>query len=236
MAIRLFVEGDLAADVAVALPPSQAHYLRDVMRRVAGADVRLFNGRDGEWRAEVARLDRKGGAAVPIERVRAQLATVGPALLFAPLKKDRVDFLLEKATELGATALQPVLTERSVVERVRLERYRAIAIEAAEQCGRLDVPAVAEPMPLGRLLDRWPTGRRLLWADTAAGVAMAALPPAAADALLIGPEGGFSEAERALLARQPGAVALSLGPRILRAETAAAAALALWQGRFAGNS
>jgi 16S rRNA (uracil1498-N3)-methyltransferase len=230
--MRLFIETDLAAGAVVPLSAGQAHYLRDVMRCGGGAEVRLFNGRDGEWRAEIGELDRKGGTARVVEQVRPQVTTVGPALLFAPLKKDRVDFLLEKATELGATALQPVITERTVVERVRAERYRAIAIEAAEQCGRLDLPALAAPVPLRRALDTWPAGRRLLWADTAGGAALATLPAAVDDAVLIGPEGGFTAAEHDLLAIHPGAVAVTLGPRILRAETAAVAALALWQGRF----
>lgn len=232
--MRLYVDADLAAGVAVPLSPGQAHYLRDVMRRGAGTEVSLFNGRDGEWRARLDRLDRKGGAAVPEARTRTQAVTVGPLLVFAPLKKDRVDFLLEKATELGATALQPVLSARTNVERVRAERYRAIVVEAAEQCGRLDLPVLSEPVTLARLLDDWPAGRRLLWADTEGGVPVAALPATADDAILIGPEGGFEAGERALLAGHPGAAAVSLGPRILRAETAAAAALALWQGRFGG--
>lgn len=232
MAIRLYVEADLAAGDGVALAAGQAHYLRQVMRKGAGAEVLLFNGRDGEWRGAVADLGRNGGRIEVEARSREQVGTVGPALLFAPVKKDRVDFLLEKATELGATSLRPVITQRTVIERVNLDRYRAICVEAAEQCGRLDVPALSEPRRLREVLDDWPAAERLLFADTEGGVPIASLPPAN-DAILIGPEGGFSEQERGWLAD---ATAISLGPRVLRAETAAAAALAQWQSRFTLNS
>ncbi|MEQ9638478.1 MAG: 16S rRNA (uracil(1498)-N(3))-methyltransferase [Alphaproteobacteria bacterium] len=231
MAIRLYVEADLAAGAGVTLAGGQAHYLRQVMRKGAGAEVLLFNGRDGEWRCTVAELDRHGGRVEVGEQRCSQVATVGPALLFAPVKKDRVDFLLEKATELGATALRPVITQRTVVERVNLDRYRAICVEAAEQCGRLDLPDLSEPAPLRQVLDAWPADARLLFADTEGGTPIAGL-AAATDAILIGPEGGFSEPERTLLAT---ATAISLGPRILRAETAAAAALAQWQARFGSS-
>jgi 16S rRNA (uracil1498-N3)-methyltransferase len=234
--LRLHVDDDLSAGADVALTPGQAHYLGRVMRRAAGAEVLLFNGRDGEWAATVAALGRDGGRASVTSRRRPQAATVGPALLFAPVKKDRVDFLLEKATELGATALQPVTTERTVVERVKRERYRAITVEAAEQCGRLDLPALAEPRALRQALDGWPAGRRLLFCDPLARRRFADLPAAGDDAILVGPEGGFSDAEAAALRALPASVTVSLGPRILRAETAAVAALALWQGRFGGNA
>jgi 16S rRNA (uracil1498-N3)-methyltransferase len=150
--VRLFVAGDLAAGAAVALGADQANYLRNVMRRGAGDPVYLFNGRDGEWRATLAEIGKRGAAASVDERVRGQPAASGPWLVFAPIKRGRVEDIVEKATELGATRLLPAITQRTVVPRVNTGRLRARAVEAAEQCDRLDVPDIAEAQPLDALL------------------------------------------------------------------------------------
>lgn len=228
--VRLFVDAPLGEGQPVPLTREQGHYLFAVMRLAPGDAVTVFDGRSGEWTAEVVEAGRRGGAL----RCGARLAPLVPPpdlwLMFAPLKKARTDFVVEKAVEMGAARVLPVLTAFTNAERVRAERLRAHAVEAAEQCGARYVPEVAEPERLDRLLTEWPGSRRLLWADEsrAEGPAppIAAPPPAA---ILIGPEGGFSEAERARLHAAPFAIAIRLGPRILRAETAAVAALALWQ-------
>jgi 16S rRNA (uracil1498-N3)-methyltransferase len=234
--IRLFVQERLSEGAAVAAAPGQAHYLMDVMRLATGAPVLLFNGRDGEWLAELAPDGRRGCRLICRARVRAQTAPPDLWLLFAPVKKARTDFIVEKATELGAARLLPVLTRRTAAERVREDRLRATATEAAEQCGRLDVPEIDTARPLSGVLAGWPSGRALVFCDEAgdAGGAGGAPPflavaPAAPAAILVGPEGGFDPEEAATLRAHPAVVAASLGPRILRAETAVAAALALWQ-------
>lgn len=233
--IRLFVEGSLAAGARVELSPDQAHYAGRVMRLGPGDALALFNGRDDEWRGRIARLDRKGGEAVAEERLRPQTAGSDLWLLFAPLKKTATDFLVEKATELGVARLVPVFTRRTAAERINRERLRARAVEAAEQCERLDVPEVAEAATLERVLAEWPAGRRLFVADEQGGgipaaEAFASSPKdAPAHAFLIGPEGGFERSELDALGRLPFVSRVTLGPRILRAETAALAMLACWQ-------
>jgi 16S rRNA (uracil1498-N3)-methyltransferase len=229
--IRLYVEAYLAPGAPVDLAPDQAHYLGGVMRLKPGDAVLAFNGRDGEWLAEIVRLKRGDGQLTARERTREQ--TGGPDIhyLFAPLKKARLDYMVQKATELGVSRLLPVMTRRTNAERVKTERMRANAIEAAEQCGVLRLPEVAEPEKLETVLRDWDGGRTLVYADEAAPMAspleaLAAVPQGPA-ALLIGPEGGFTEEERVMLRGLPFVHAISLGPRIMRADTAAVAALAL---------
>ena len=230
--IRLFVEEPLEAGATLALGQGQAHYLRNVMRRAPGDRVRLFNGRDGEWEGMIESIAPRRATI----RLGSQTAGQTPApdvrLLFAPLKATRTRFVVEKATELGAGRIHPVLTRHGQTARVNAARLRAHAIEAAEQCGRLDVPAIAPPCPLAGALTAWPPERRLLVCDTEAERSITEAltdTPAASWAILIGPEGGFAPDERRLLADHPAAVRARLGPRILRAETAVAAALACWQ-------
>jgi len=236
-ALRLFVEGDLAAGLEAALGEPQVHYLRTVMRRPDGAPLLLFNGRDGEWRATLEARGKKAAVARVGERLRAQTPEPDLWLCFAPLKRARIDYVAEKATELGVSLLQPVLTEHTIVERVNIERLRANAIEAAEQTERLSVPEVRPAVALARLLDGWPPERRLLMCDETGGgppiaeslAALDAVARAAPWAILVGPEGGFAEAELTAIRRISNVMAVGLGPRILRADTAALAALACWQ-------
>lgn len=223
-AIRLFVEASLHEGAAMAATPGQAHRLVTVMRRGPGDAVSLFNGRDGEWDGRIAAL-RRGQATLVAERQRRpQAAEPGPALLFAPLKRDATDLVAEKATELGASSLRPVITARTVAQRVTVERLALIAAEAAEQCERLTVPRVDPPLPLAEAIASWLPNLVL-----AAAVERVAAPriAARADALLVGPEGGFTPAELDLLRSRPFVVPISLGPLVLRAETAAIAGLAL---------
>lgn len=232
-AIRLYVGDPLAAGRAVTLGRAQAHYLRNVMRAKAGDALLLFNGRDGEWRAEVGELGKAGGTARAVAQTRSQRASADLWLLFAPLKSGRIEFLVEKATELGVALLAPVLTERTVVRRVNEARLRAHAVEAAEQSGRLDVPELRQARPLMEWLADWPAGRPLFVCDeTGQGVPIARAVPDRRKrpaAVLIGPEGGFAPAELDALAKLAFVSRVGLGPRILRAETAALAALACWQ-------
>ncbi len=224
--LRLFTGADLAPGAEIAASPAQAHYLGTVMRRGPGAALRLFNGRDGEWKARIAAI-RKDRATLTVEALlRPQSPEPDLWLVFAPLKRDPTDMLVQKATELGASALLPVLTERTNTERVNLARLAAIAMEAAEQSERLTIPALHPPRRLPDVLADWPAARPLV----AAIERLDAPPPPrglASAALLIGPEGGFSPAEIALLRSRPFLVPASLGPRVLRAETAAIAGLAL---------
>ena len=235
--VRLYTENDLAAGLSVALPSAQAHYLGHVMRLKAGAPVALFNGRDGEWLASLASIKR-GQAAVTLERqTRPQDVDTDLWLLFAPVKRARIDFIAAKATELGVAALAPVFTDNTAVSRVNEERLAANAIEAAEQCGRNSVPAIQPTASLTERLTDWPAARNILLCDeTGAGAplidALARLPPdraAAPWAVLCGPEGGFSRQELDLLAEKTIVTRISLGPRILRADTAALAAISCWQ-------
>lgn len=228
---RLFVEADLAAGAEIACDAGQANYLLNVLRLKPGADVRVFNGRDGEWRAEILAAGRGKCALGASERLRAQTTAQDIDYLFAPLKKARLDYMVQKATELGVAALRPVMTAYTVPERVNLERMRANAIEAAEQCNMLNLPDIAAPRTLADVLAEWPLGRRLIFCDEAAPVAspitaLSAI-PAGPLAVLIGPEGGFSAGERADLLGAAFTVPISLGPRVMRADTAAVAALAI---------
>lgn len=229
--VRLFVDCPLVAGQGVALSEGQANYLFAVMRLPLGTGVLVFNGTDGEWLATVAEAGKRTGRLICLEPTRPQTAPPDLWLIFAPVKKDRTQVIVEKAVELGAARLCPVQTRFTNAERLRTDKARAHVIEAAEQCGATFVPPVDEVQPLDRLLAQWPADRRILWADetlTATRTTLAALTPGAW-AILIGPEGGFSEAERTQLRAHPQIVPISLGPRILRAETAAMAAMALWQ-------
>ncbi len=229
--IRLHLDQPLGPGQSVTLTEPQAHYLFGVMRQEIGAPVLVFNGRDGEWRAEVAEAGRRAGRLVCRAQTRAQVSLPDLWLVFAPLKKARTDFVVEKAVELGAASIRPVQTDFTNADRVRTDRLAAHATEAAEQCGALAVPEVRDLVTLDRLLSGWDARRRILWADESrigpAGVLAAAA--SGPWAILIGPEGGFSERERARLSDLPFVTPISLGPRILRAETAAVAALVLWQ-------
>ena len=231
--IRLFVAAPLGAGAEVVLDAAQAHYLGNVMRQRPGGRIAVFNGQDGEWIAEITALGRRDGRLVAREPGQPQRMPPDVWLVFAPIRKARTDFIVEKATELGASRVQPVLTRHTNAERLRTDRLRAHAIEAAEQCGGTFVPEIAEALRLDALLDRWPPDRRLLFCDESgtAPPAPAALAAAAPGpwAILIGPEGGFAPEEAARLRAMPGVLAVTLGPRILRADTAAVAALTLWQ-------
>jgi 16S rRNA (uracil1498-N3)-methyltransferase len=234
---RLFVEADLARGFEAPLSEAQAHYLRHVMRLGDGAPILLFNGRDGEWRSTLALRGKKAAVATVGERAREQATEPDLWLCFAPIKRARIDTIAEKATELGVALLQPVLTQHTAVDRVNVERLRANAVEAAEQTERLTVPGVREPVELMKLLADWPADRRVLMADETGGgppiaEALGAIDDearAAPWAILIGPEGGFAAPELAALRRMKNVTAVGLGPRILRADTAALAALACWQ-------
>ena len=222
---RLFVRQPLAQGSSVELDPGQANYLGNVLRLGAGDELLVFDGSSGEWTARIAGTGKKRMTLEVESRTRAIERVPDLWLAFAPVKRAQTDWLVEKATELGAARLLPVITRRTIVERVKLERLEAIAIEAAEQCGRTVVPLIGEPVPLDRFLAT-SGGRALYFADEAGGEpAPKAFKPGAAT-LLVGPEGGFSDDERALVRAAENAVPISLGPRILRAETAALAALA----------
>lgn len=230
--IRLHVTSSLSVGAAVAPTLDQSRYLTQVMRLKAGDDPLVFNGRDGEWRASIAEVLKKGVILRAEEQVRPQ--TYGPdlELIVAVVKKARVETIVEKAAELGARRVRLVLTKRTNADRIRLDRLDAIAEEAAEQTGRMDVPAVDDPVKLDALLDSWQAGRRLMFCDETGGApTIAALGAAGAGpwSILIGPEGGFSPEERERLRALPFTTAVSLGPRILRADTAAIAAMTLWQ-------
>lgn len=231
--IRLFVSADLDEGVAVALDHGQSHYLTSVMRRGVGDELLLFNGRHGEWRAAIEVSGKRGVILRPVALERTQRFGPDVELIVALVKRSRVETIVEKAAELGARAVKLALTERTNAERTRVDRLSAIAAEAAEQTGRLDVPEVHEPVKLGKLIDDWDASRRLLFCDEAgdAKPVLEALcgQPAGPWAILIGPEGGFSPAERERLRNLPYATPATLGPRILRADTAAISALTLWQ-------
>ena len=230
---RLFVDAPLKAGQTVALERNQSNYLGNVLRLAAGENILVFNGRDGEWQAQIAGRKRPD-ALVIVTQTRPQDRLPDIAYVFAPLKHARLDYMVQKAVEMGASTLQPVLTRHTQVSRVNTERMRANVVEAAEQCGILSLAEVAEPVPLDRYLGQRQPSRLLVFCDEAAETAnpvQALQQAAAADGIdiLIGPEGGFAEEERALLRRQPKTLRLSLGPRILRADTAGVAALALVQ-------
>jgi 16S rRNA (uracil1498-N3)-methyltransferase len=231
---RLFVDAALATGESVPLQREQSNYLGNVLRLGAGDNILVFNGRDGEWQASIAGRKRPDSLSIGA-RARPQDHLPDLAYVFAPLKHARLDYMVQKAVEMGASSLQPVLTRFTQVARVNGERMRANVIEAAEQCGILSLAAVAEPMPLERFLGQRRSQRLLVFCDEAAEVAdpLRSLQggPSGCNGidLLIGPEGGFAEPEREMLLRQPQTLRLSLGPRILRADTAAVAALALVQ-------
>jgi len=231
---RLFIDAPLQEGARVELERNQSNYLGNVLRLSAGESILVFNGRDGEWQAQIEGRKRPDSLTV-VSRQRPQDSLPDIAYVFAPLKHARLDYMVQKAVEMGTSALQPVLTRHTQVSRVNSERMRANVIEAAEQCGILSLAAVAEPMALDRFLDKRETKRLLVFCDEAAeiGNPIEALQQGltAADGIdvLIGPEGGFAEEERALLLRQPRTLRLSLGPRILRADTAGVAALGLVQ-------
>ena len=231
---RLFVEADLAAGAPVAADPGQANYLLNVMRLDAGDTVLLFNGRDGEWRAVLERPAKKTLALRPAERLRAQPPEPSLHYLFAPLKEARLDYMVQKAVEMGAGVLQPVMTQHVQAPRINTARMRANALEAAEQCGVLAVPACRAMVRLAEILAGFDRSRRLVFCDEREDAAspVAVLRREAGDrpvSLLVGPEGGFSAGERQLLRSFDFVTVISLGPRILRADTAAVAALAVIQ-------
>ena len=246
---RLYIEGALASSGTITLDRKQAHYLRNVLRLKAEDKVLVFNGRDGEWRAAYS-PSGKGATLAVQEQVREQPPSVDLHYLFAPLKHERLDYMVQKAVEMGVSRLQPLLTQHTQVQRINLDRMRANAIEAAEQCGILAVPEISPPIPFARMIAARKPDRLLVFCDEGADIAnpIAALsdvrvaPNAILPlltgidrskteplAVLVGPEGGFADEERAALLKQPNIVRLSLGPRILRADTAAVAALALVQ-------
>lgn len=229
--IRLFIEHPLAEGQEIPLTADQAHYLGGVMRQAPGDGFLAFNGQDGEWLARIEALSKRGGSALALSLTAPQRDPPDLWLLFAPIKKARTDFIVEKAAEMGCARILPVQTDHTNSERIRQDRLQAHAVEAAEQCGGTFVPEVTDLLPLSRLLDGWDARRRILWADEALAGPAATLAglPRGPWAILIGPEGGFSESERARLKGLDWVVPVSLGPRILRADTAAVASLALWQ-------
>ena len=223
---RLFVRVPLGEGARVELDQGQANYLGNVMRLGEGAEVLLFDGSSGEWLARVVEAGRKRMTLTVEHRTRDAEVVTDVWLAFAPVKRTQTDWLVEKATELGAARLMPVMTQRTIVDRVKTERLVSIAVEAAEQCGRTVLPEVEEPVALARFLDQRDAARTLYFADESGGEpAASAFKPGPA-AILTGPEGGFTDPERALIRASNNAVPVSLGPRILRAETAALAGLA----------
>jgi len=229
--VRLYVTQSLGPGQTVTLERGQAHYLFSVMRHATGDAVALFNGHDGEWHARVAEAGKRGGTLVCEAQSAPQRMPPDLWLLFAPIRKERTDFIVEKAAEMGAARILPVASDHTNAARIRQDRLQAHAVEAAEQCGGTYVPPVEDLRPLAEVLASWPEDRRLMFCDEARagpGPALAGEAPGPW-AILIGPEGGFSEIERHRIAALPFARPVSLGPRILRADTAAVAALALWQ-------
>lgn len=229
--IRLYVPHDLAPGAQLTLDEGQSRYLSAVMRQTVGDTLAVFNGRDGEWRASVATVGKRAVTLTALSCARPQ--HVGPDLdlVIALVKRGRLETIIEKAAELGARRVRLVTTERTNADHIRVERLRAIAMEAAEQTGRLDVPQITEPVKLDRLLADWDSARRLLFCDEAGDgpTVLQAVTTPGPWAILIGPEGGFSPGERDRLRALPYAAAAALGPRILRADTAAISALTLWQ-------
>lgn len=231
---RLFVEAPLLAGASLLPAPDQLNYLLNVLRLREGEAVLVFNGRDGEWLARLETVSRRSATLAVQEQTRPQTTPFDLDYCFAPLKHARLDYMAQKATEMGAARLSPVITRRTQARRVNMPRLRANAVEAAEQCGVLSVPSVTDEVDLARFLTQFPAERLLIFCDEEADLAdsIAALRSAPAHrgvALLIGPEGGFDDAERAKILRIPNVVRLSLGPRVLRADTAAVAALTLVQ-------
>lgn len=228
---RLFIDLPLGPDAAPVIDGNAAHYLQGVMRLKVGDPVLLFDNRSGEWLAVIADAAKRS-LTLRIERQTHGLEQVPDLwLCFAPVKKARLDWIIEKATELGVRRLQPVITERTIVERVKHERLEAQIVEACEQCGRTALPSLAEPVKLPQLLASWPADRALLFADEAGGAPLAKVAAPAPAAILTGPEGGFTARERDLLIAHAAVRRIALGPRILRAETAAIAAVSLWMAQ-----
>lgn len=240
---RLYVVDDLPGSGQLVLDRDQSHYVATVMRQGPGAKVALFNGRDGEWLAEIVHSDRKQVDLVITAQLRPQGQEPDLWYVFAPLKKARLDYMVQKATEMGASALVPIFTERTVAERIKIERMTANTVEAAEQTERLSVPKVHQPIGLNNLLDSWGQDRKILFCDECAQnsdpveqLRAQQMPGGQMEpwAVFVGPEGGFSEKERQRLLCHPLTLPISLGPRVLRADTAAVAALTLWQS-FLGD-
>jgi 16S rRNA (uracil1498-N3)-methyltransferase len=235
---RLFIDASLAEGARVPLDAAQSNYLVNVLRLSEGARVLVFNGRDGEFATSLHLASRKSAALIVGVRLRPQETAPDLDYLFAPLKHARLDYMAQKAVEMGAQRLRPVMTRRTQASRVNLDRLRANAIEACEQCGVIWIPEIVAETPLEKALSQWPAERLLIFCDEDAPLAdplealAGAGEPGQPCALLIGPEGGFDEAERAAILSAPKVVRLSLGPRILRADTAAVAALALIQARL----
>ncbi|WP_339770048.1 16S rRNA (uracil(1498)-N(3))-methyltransferase [uncultured Pseudosulfitobacter sp.] len=228
--IRLYVDAPLGQGQTVPLNRDQAHYLFGVMRQAVGGAVLLFNGRDGEWRAEISQAGKRGGELTCVAQTLPLQMPPDLWLMFAPIKKARTDFIVEKAAEMGAARIVPVMTEFTNAGRIQRDRLQAHAVEAAEQCGGTYVPEVTEAQKLGRMLDGWDPARRILFCDEALAGDAPDLPTGAGPwAILIGPEGGFSDSERKRLRGLDFAHPVALGPRILRADTAAVAAMTLWQ-------
>ena len=231
--IRLYVAHDLHEGAEIAAAPQQVHYLAHVMRVRVGAELLVFNGRDGEWLTRVGEISRHAARLSALRQKRPQTAGPDLDLLIALVKRARLDAIVEKAAELGARRVRPLITDHANADHTKLDRLRAIAVEAAEQTGRLDTPEILAPAKLADVLAAWPAERGLMFCDEAgdAEPALTALAGAKPGpwAILIGPEGGFSVGERAAARAVPGAVPVSLGPRILRADTAAISALTLWQ-------
>lgn len=225
---RLFVDQVLTQGAAFTLEGQQANYLGAVLRAQEGAQVKLIDDRTGEWLAEVTEAGKRRMSLRIVQHLREREEAPDLWLLFAPIKRGRIDWVAEKATELGVARLVPVLTQRTIVDRVNTERLRAHVIEAAEQCDRTALPELDEPRKLAQVLQNWPPERSLLFADEVGGEPMAAAVASAPAAVLIGPEGGFTAQEREQIRALPQAKPVSLGPRILRADTAAVAAVALW--------
>jgi len=225
---RLYVERVLAEGASLTLEGPQANYLAAVLRLGPGDRVKLFDDRTGEWLAEVVEAGKKRVTLRVGERLREREEVPDLWLLFAPIKRGRIDWLVEKATELGIARLVPVITRRTIVERLNRDRLIAHAVEAAEQCERTALPELAEARKLDAVLRDWPAGRALLFADEAGGTPLAEAAAPGPAAILIGPEGGFTDEEREAIRALPSARPVSLGPRILRADTAALAAVALW--------
>jgi 16S rRNA (uracil1498-N3)-methyltransferase len=235
---RLYLDASFAPNAQIPLDRTQANYLSNVLRLPDGAEFLIFNGRDGEWRAALNAKSRKSLSVTVLAMTRTQEDGCDLHYIFAPLKHARLDYMVQKAVEMGASLLQPVQTQHTQATRLNAERMRANVIEAAEQCGSLAIPNVAKPIDLDQLVERWPADRCLIFCDEDAPVSdpMEALRAALKDdrkhqplAVLIGPEGGFDKREREMLIALPQAIRLSLGPRILRADTAAVAALSLAQ-------
>jgi len=228
---RLYVEGPLEKGRQLVLDGQAANYLGAVLRLGAGAKVKLFDDRTGEWLAEIREAGKRRLSLDVVERLREREAVPDLWLLFAPIKRGRIDWIVEKATELGVARLVPVLTQRTIVERTNMDRLRAHMIEAAEQCERTALPELLPPERLDRLLAHWPADRTLLFADEGGGDPLADAAAPGPAAILIGPEGGFTDAERSAIRGVAQARPVSLGPRILRADTAAVAAVGIWMAR-----